>query len=463
MQPRRWLAFTLLVLSTLDIFCGTIKIMAKTTRTSKAVKLPQGYMEIVEEETCSDSVIRLTCRSLRAFVFLITAEYQRDNTQNCGYQVNKVKRTPRFRLSYYTLHGNSKFKLRGNYIKDELDEDEQPIVDLRKSFNRRCSGHHHCRVTIGEHHPGAAKWSPGNVRLKYACIPEIAVPKYCNLEVTINNGETGYIKSPGYPLYYPGEYSCGWTFQTDPGHKVLLVFHDLSIRSPEPNGNCVDIIRIRENGRTLFESCGTRIGTKIISNSNKITLDLISSSRLFPARGFLLKYEAIGCPEVPTPNGSIITNDTVVSRTFQCNYGKVFPDTRQPTRTLDCHGGHWNESVENIPTCIASSTVILKSTTDNNRLSNLSGDSVHRPGVIIGRDNADAVGSGLNMDSAQPAMIKQADYVIDVVLPTILIALLFLGNAVIVYIIFQYRKRKVPMMNHTEEITLSPSGDVPQV
>lgn len=111
--------------------------MAKTTRTSKAVKLPQGYMEIVEEETCSNSVIRLTCRSLRAFVFLITAEYQRDNTQSCDYQVNKVKRTPKFRLSYYTLHGNSKFKLRGNYIKDELDEDEQPIVDLRKSFNRR--------------------------------------------------------------------------------------------------------------------------------------------------------------------------------------------------------------------------------------------------------------------------------------------------------------------------------------
>lgn len=60
---------------------------------------------------------------------------------------------------------------------------------------------------------------------------------------------------------------------------------------PEPNGDCVDLVRIREDGKTLFESCGTQIGVKIISNSNKVTLDLISSSKVFAARGFLLQYE----------------------------------------------------------------------------------------------------------------------------------------------------------------------------
>lgn len=111
-----------------------------------------------------------------------------------------------------------------------------------------------------------------------------------------------------------------------------------------------------------------------------------------------------------------------------------------------------------------SSAAILKSNTDNNRLSNLSDDGVHKPGVIIGRDeNADAVGFGLDMDSVQPAMIKKTDYVIDIILPTILIAILFVGNAIIVYIIFQYRKRKAPTMNMTQEMKLRSSPSVPQV
>lgn len=49
--------------------------------------------------------------------------------------------------------------------------------------------------------------------------------------MTINEGETGYIKSPGYPLYYQGEHTCGWIFKTIPGRRVSLVFHDLNIRS----------------------------------------------------------------------------------------------------------------------------------------------------------------------------------------------------------------------------------------
>lgn len=59
---------------------------------------------------------------------------------------------------------------------------------------------------------------------------EAAVRRYCNAEVTVEGGEGGYIKSPGYPLYYPGEYPCGWTFETIPGQRVALVFHDFSIR-----------------------------------------------------------------------------------------------------------------------------------------------------------------------------------------------------------------------------------------
>lgn len=113
---------------------------------------------------------------------------------------------------------------------------------------------------------------------------------------------------------------------------------------------------------------------------------------------------------------------------------------------------------------ITTSAVILKTEHDHNQLSSLSGDNVVGTGVRIGRgENADAVGNGNIMDSAQSAMMKQTDYVVDVVLPTVLIALLFVGNAIIVYIIFQYRKRKVPSMEQGEEMALRNAAEVPQV
>lgn len=117
---------------------------------------------------------------------------------------------------------------------------------------------------------------------------------------------------------------------------------------------------------------------------------------------------------------------------------------------------------------ITTSAVILKTETEHHHLSSLSGDNILGTGVRIGRGE-DAVASGSSssstpvMDSTQSAMMKQADYVVDVVLPTVLIALLFVGNAIIVYIIFQYRKRKVLNTTQDEEMTLRSPPDVPQV
>lgn len=113
---------------------------------------------------------------------------------------------------------------------------------------------------------------------------------------------------------------------------------------------------------------------------------------------------------------------------------------------------------------ITTSAVILKTENEHRHLSSLSGDNILGTGVRIGRGE-DAVASGSNpvMDSAQSAMMKQADYVVDVVLPTVLIALLFVGNAIIVYIIFQFRKRRIPATAQAEEVALRGPADVPQV
>lgn len=113
---------------------------------------------------------------------------------------------------------------------------------------------------------------------------------------------------------------------------------------------------------------------------------------------------------------------------------------------------------------ITTSAMILKTEHEHHQLSSLSGDNILGSGVRIGRgEDAAAAGTREIMDSSQSAMMKQSDYVVDVVLPTVLIALLFVGNAIIVYIIFQYRKRKVPPLEQGEQIALQNSPEVPQV
>ncbi|XP_034175539.1 uncharacterized protein LOC117602102 isoform X1 [Osmia lignaria lignaria] len=472
MAPRATTLTSLLLLLTTVARCTlTLNSQPSFSNILKGVRLQGGYMEVVQEEHCSHQVVRLTCRSLKAFIFILEAEYLSNSTHVCGYDSKKVEK-----MVYINRGSSSSYRkkeLKGNYI-DDPDELEYQVVDVRKSVNRKCSGQKHCRYNFTTDHPGTIQWIPATLRLKYACIPEAAVRKYCNEEVKVVPGEGGFINSPGYPLYYLGENTCGWTFRSAPDHSILLTFHDLDIRGPETDGSCVDVVRVRERGRTLFEHCGTAAGVKVVSNSNVITLDLVvsnsnvitpdlvASKRLFAARGFFLQYQVQACPDISAPNGSYVSNGTLTSRTFVCKLGSVFPDSKERIRILECKKGKWNESV--IPSCEATSAVILKTEHDHNRLSSLSGDNTVGTGVRIGRgENADAVGNGNIMDSAQSAMMKQTDYVVDVVLPTVLIALLFVGNAIIVYIIFQYRKRKVPSMEQGEEMALRNAAEVPQV
>ncbi|XP_028048251.1 uncharacterized protein LOC105833945 [Monomorium pharaonis] len=432
-------------------------------RILKAVKLHGGYMEVIQEERCSHSLLRLTCRSLRAFIFILEAEYHANHTELCRKESKSLEELKMWKNKGSTRRWANMKELKGNYIFDDEDV-EADIVDIRSSLNRRCSGQKHCRYNVTIEHPGAHSWSPGGILLKYACIPEAAVKRYCNQEVKVIGGEGGYINTPGYPLYYVGE-TCGWTFRTFPGQRIALTFHDLNIRGPDANGDCMDIVRVRESGSTLFEFCGTAAGARIISDTNVLTLDFVATRRFYNARGFLLHYQVLGCPEVSAPNGSYVSNGTLTSRTFLCKSGSVFPDIRERKRTLECRNGKWNETATKLPGCIATSAVIVKSETEHHHLASLSGDNILGTGVRIGRGEDAVASGGISpvMDSTQSAMMKQADYVVDVVLPTVLIALLFVGNAIIVYIIFQFRKRKLSTTTQGEEMALRGPPDVPNV
>jgi hypothetical protein len=108
---------------------------------------------------------------------------------------------------------------------------------------------------------------------------------------------------------------------------------------------------------------------------------------------------------------------------------------------------------------ITSTSTILKAEADNNRLSSLSSENVLSGGVRINRDeNAVAVDPHFKISNG-----KDLDLLLDVAIPSLLIAMLFVGNAIIVYIIFQHRKRKDSGYVSREEVALKGTSTTPQV
>lgn len=91
-------------------------------------------MEIIQEDHCSHGAVRLTCRSLKAFIFILEAEYLSNLTGICGYDLQKL-----IEKKMYKSRSGSSYKkkgLKGNYI-DDADEERFGLVDVRQSLNKR--------------------------------------------------------------------------------------------------------------------------------------------------------------------------------------------------------------------------------------------------------------------------------------------------------------------------------------
>lgn len=92
-------------------------------------------MEVVQEDHCSQGLVRLTCRSLKAFIFVLEAEYLSNLTNICGYESHKSTT----KKAYKNVDSDWLFQrkeLRGNYVHD-AEELRHGMVDIRQSLNRR--------------------------------------------------------------------------------------------------------------------------------------------------------------------------------------------------------------------------------------------------------------------------------------------------------------------------------------
>ncbi|KAK9888599.1 hypothetical protein WA026_000834 [Henosepilachna vigintioctopunctata] len=282
-----------------------------------------GHIETVAASGCQNCSIHLTCRRFTSIIGILEASFVPDTVSNSTIV--------------------SSF----------------PLPYPRQCLNRRCSGNNYCSFILVEDCPGANFWGEGTLYIKYVCIEDDRIIKYCNSDIILpdlrHTGiSEGFIRNPGYPRFYGGQSPCRWRIKAPTEQKIKLTILDISviIDNPSNQDDCTkDHLEIIDSDIVVYSTCQQREPPEeIISISDSLEVVLTSSQRLTPLRGILLYYTALGCPTPIPPADSylVFINDTFA--VFSCCVGYVFPDTGTKSRELHCWGSKWNEMMP-LPNC----------------------------------------------------------------------------------------------------------------
>ncbi|XP_053602780.1 uncharacterized protein LOC128670809 isoform X2 [Plodia interpunctella] len=435
-----------------------------------------GLIEIVEEQQCHDYGFRLTCRDLDSHIAILEAWYTSiDNYHgiNATYQSLKLKTENDSELNrvyiysspkhngiyepvnhsmFENLNYSSSVDFNDSSVDVSNDTDlsvdfvnascgavtfvrsygswregdkrrrqlveRSASVNLRAPLSYRCTGVNHCNFILQEDYPPAVRWPLGVVYIKYACFDDTLSVHYCNREVLVAESgpdSEGYIRTPGYPNFYIGD-ECRWRIRVPSEQRLRITLMDVSLRTIGPFENsCTDYISVREsNGDTMFSSCD-QVDLPLRLTSSTDTVDVVvdaKSKGAYPKRGVLLHYKSIGCITIPPPSDGYLVYRTEDVAHYMCHVNFVFADTQQRARMLWCFDDNrWNDTV---PTCVEAAT------------------------RAVGNDSA----KGNQTDTNLPPH-DEPNMIVDIVIPSLLIAALFIGNAFIVLIIYKYRKRAI--------------------
>ncbi|XP_046961471.1 uncharacterized protein LOC124531066 [Vanessa cardui] len=464
----------------------------------------RGLIEIVEEQRCHDYEFRLTCRELDTHIAILEAWYtsaddyhrisnetktrassirtENDSELDRVYIYSSPKHNGVYELTNHsifenvTANVNSSFEFDSKFLNDswlndtfdnvdmsveflnssegcgvvtyarsyaswhEGDKRRQPVsrissINLRAPLSYRCTGVNHCSFVLAEDYPPSRSWSPGVVYLKYACFDDLLSIHYCNREVYISErgpDSEGYIRTPGYPHFYVGD-ECRWKLRVNPEQVIRITLLDVSLRSIGPFENeCTDYVSVEDsNGNVLLSTCEqVDLPSRLTSTTDTVEIIVEARSKgAFPKRGVLFHYKSIGCVTLPAPSSGYLVYRNEDVAHYMCNVNFVFEDTLQRARVVWCYDDNrWNDT---LPSCIEEAA-----------------------SKVAGNDSAP---ESSDKDTKLPH--NEANMIVDIVIPSLLIAALFIGNAFIVLIIYKYRKRKTEdLEDEFNTIPLSANG-----
>ncbi|XP_067141481.1 uncharacterized protein [Centruroides vittatus] len=292
--------------------------------------------------------------------------------------------------------------------------------DISFSVASKCSGLSQCNFNLARDHEDKKCLDYGLLDIKYSCIPETSINKYCNVHL---KNSSGYITSPGYPMFYPRFYNCSWVIEAGVGQTISVTLLDISLRLSKKNEHCNDIT-IAEGYRKLLVGCGwpKNLPRTVISKKNQIKIRL-SSKEFIPSKGFMIYYKVRGCTALPPPHLGYMVYSNGTAAMYMCCKDHVFNDSKQDNRYLYCiNDQRWNASMAN---CVS---------------------------------NEEAFGND-KLFSNQSSVKKELhtrDLLQEALTPVILLAVMLVVNAIIIYVIFRIRRRyKTKQVdNNNEEQTL---------
>ncbi|XP_076058566.1 uncharacterized protein LOC143035585 [Oratosquilla oratoria] len=313
---------------------------------------------------------------------------------------------------------------------------EHKKMSFLHHINKQCSGKRECHFSVWQHVPGAKKdsdyWNGGLLRVNYACVPKAQFERTCD---TVLAEQTGWVQNVGYPEYYLGQSGeCTMTIRVDEGQQIALTFTDIHMREiiQPMEKECRDSISVQEGSKQLLFRCGElKKPLTIESEGNALNITMKTSIDLFPKRGFVAHFQAVGCESPATPEDGYrsFRNDTHAE--YLCCVQHLFPDTLTRHRVLYCLDGYmWNDT---LPDCVDMDDLLAEGKLSEEQYHHLYNGS-SSPGT------------------AHAEFLKQPDFVFDLVLPTIIMSVLVVGNVVVVFLIIYCRRSTIEEAVRNEEL-----------
>ncbi|XP_072941839.1 cubilin-like [Epargyreus clarus] len=194
----------------------------------------------------------------------------------------------------------------------------------------------------------------------------ITYESVCHLTIV---GDSGILKSPGYPFSYPNSKICEYIIRTKPGRAIVLTFQDFDIEDNR-NFNCqYDNVEIRDgldrNATLLGKFCGgvERIPPVQTSSLNYMYIRF-STDMSISGTGFYANYTTIdiNCGGIYRE-----TSGTINHPSLRNNYGN---DESCTWILIAPEGMHimltWNRfDLENMPNCYSDFVELIEIETDN--------------------------------------------------------------------------------------------------
>ncbi|XP_050706412.1 uncharacterized protein LOC126991778 [Eriocheir sinensis] len=304
-----------------------------------------------------------------------------------------------------------------------------------KYINKECGGQVSCSFSLQTHVPGdhqsSQGWKGGALWVRYSCVKQSAFHRVCGTEV---RDQEGWLKSVGYPQYYLGEPSiCTLTLTADQGQRLRLTITDLSVREilQPTEDRCRDSVEVSEGSKVILARCGdTNKPLTVVSEGPSLNVTLTASDHVFPKRGYVAHYKALGCPTPEVPEDGYLAFRNATHAEFWCCVRHVFPDTMTRKRVLEC-GSRLNTWNEELPDCID-----LDDLLDSGNIT-----MEEYLGLVNGT-------SGVVMAEK----LRQAHLVYDLVVPTVIMTVLVLGNVAVVLLIIYCRRGVLEEGARSEEL-----------